>query len=127
MTDEIDKKLARLGARVQNRASDIREKLSALGALELAEDCKKRFGARLAYLGPPEGFPHGHPYNFDLRGHANAATNAVHGYPPITPERPSDLPYRGRANQGKRKARKPPTPDQSRDPKPTWHDLYRDR
>lgn len=60
MTDEIDKKLARLGARVQDRASDIREKLAALGALELAEDCKARFGARLAYLKTP-GFERGNP------------------------------------------------------------------
>jgi hypothetical protein len=53
MTDEIDQKLARLGARVQERAGGIRERLAAIGALELAEDCKKRFGARLAYLKTP--------------------------------------------------------------------------
>jgi hypothetical protein len=129
--DEIDAKLAGIGRRVQQRneaaAADIREKLAALGCLELAEALKDKFGARLAYLGPPEGFPHGHPYNFDLRGHANASASTVHGHTPSTPQRPNNEPYRGRPNQDKRKARKPPARDKGRDPQPTWHDLYRDR
>ena len=54
---ELDAKLNRIGQRVhkQNaaRAEQVRAELAAIGFLELAEACKSRFGARLAYLRTP--------------------------------------------------------------------------
>jgi hypothetical protein len=54
---EIDAKLARIGNRVASvnadTAATVRAELAAIGCLELAEACKSRFGARLAYLRTP--------------------------------------------------------------------------
>ncbi len=51
--DELDAKLARLGSRVQSRADETRQELASIGCLELAEELKSRFGAKLAYLRTP--------------------------------------------------------------------------
>ena len=61
---ELNEKLARLGARVAARSESTRDQLEALGAIELAEAARATFQARLVYLGPDAGFPHGHPYDF---------------------------------------------------------------
>ena len=53
MTDDLETKLARLAARVENRTGDIRKELAAIGCLELADELKARFGARLAYIKTP--------------------------------------------------------------------------
>jgi len=57
VTDAIEAKLARVGNRVHrqnaDRAAQVREELAAIGCLDLAEACKERFGARLAYLKTP--------------------------------------------------------------------------
>ena len=57
MTDDLDAKIARISARVAARNTDTtaetRAELAAIGALELAEACKERFGVRLAYLKTP--------------------------------------------------------------------------
>lgn len=66
--DELDEKLARVSARIAARSQGAREQLAAIGALELAEACRETFQAKLAYLGPDNELPHGHPYNFELRG-----------------------------------------------------------
>lgn len=54
---EIDAKLARVGNRVHRQnaatAEETRQELAAIGCLELAEACKARFGARLAYIKTP--------------------------------------------------------------------------
>ena len=65
---ELDAKIARLANRVRERSQSTREQLEAIGALELAEAARATFQARLVYLGPDSGFPHGHPYDFELRG-----------------------------------------------------------
>ena len=53
MADEIDAKVATLAGHVADRAAQVRAELSTIGCLELAEACKSRFGARLAYLRTP--------------------------------------------------------------------------
>jgi hypothetical protein len=50
---ELDKKLARIGGRIQARADETRSELAAIGCLDLASACKEQFGARLAYLKTP--------------------------------------------------------------------------
>jgi hypothetical protein len=51
--DDTDAKLAGLNRRVQARAEVVRAELQSIGALDLAEECKSRFSARLAYLKTP--------------------------------------------------------------------------
>ncbi len=57
MTDALDAKIAAAQARFAKRDTDlaatVRAELAAIGCLELAEACKSRFGARLAYLRTP--------------------------------------------------------------------------
>lgn len=50
MGDEIERARATLARHVADRATETRAELSAIGCLDLAEACKERFGARLAYL-----------------------------------------------------------------------------
>ncbi len=86
MTDALDAKLAAVNARVTQRNAErtatARAQLAAIDngsgetALEVAELCREKFGAKVAYLGPPEGFPHGQPYNFDLVGPVYLAEQA---------------------------------------------------
>ena len=80
-------------------------------------------------LEPDHGGPLKGPYLYDLslKGHANAATQPDDRYAPSATQRPADLPYRGRPNQGKRKASGAPKPDRRSDPPQTWHDVYADR
>ena len=99
--DELDAKLARLGERVRQRSDGTRAQLAAMhngteSALEVAELCRQHFDAKLVYLGPEEGFAHGHPYNFDLRGY---------GIEPGDAPAPAPSPARvDRRRPGKRKA-----------------------
>jgi hypothetical protein len=125
--DELDEKLQRLGRRVEARTADVRQRLADLGCLELADRLREAFGARLTYLGPPEGFPHGQPYNFDLKGHAHAAANPLDRPAKSAQDRPDNQPYRGKASLRKRSRRRPPAADRRSHPKPTWHDLQADR
>ena len=53
MSDEVERKRATLAGHVADRATQVRAELAAIGCLELAEACKERFGARLAYLRTP--------------------------------------------------------------------------
>ena len=53
MSDEVERKRATLAGHVADRAAQVREELAAIGCLDLAEACKERFGARLAYLKTP--------------------------------------------------------------------------
>ena len=50
MSDEVERKRSTLAGHVADRAAQVRSELSAIGCLDLAEACKERFGARLAYL-----------------------------------------------------------------------------
>lgn len=125
MTDDLDAKIARLGARVKTRSEDGRAQLEAMGALEIAQLLRETFQAKCVYLGPESGYPHGQIYNHDLRP-TNATVSPDYGYSESAPTRSSNLPYRGKANQGKRKSRRAPQPDRQRDPPKTWHDLQND-
>lgn len=49
----LESKVATLAGHVADRATETRQELAAIGCLELAEACKERFGARLAYLKTP--------------------------------------------------------------------------
>lgn len=49
----LESKVANLAGHVADRAAETRAELAAIEALELAEACKERFGARLAYLKTP--------------------------------------------------------------------------
>ena len=55
--ESLDEKLARIGQRIavktRHDAEETRRELSAIGALDLAQAAKERFGARLAYLKTP--------------------------------------------------------------------------
>jgi hypothetical protein len=57
VNDALDAKIAAAQARFAKRGADtaatVRAELAAIGCLELAEACKERFGARLAYLRTP--------------------------------------------------------------------------
>jgi hypothetical protein len=53
MTDGQDETIGRVNDRIADRAAKVRAELAAIGCLELAEACKERFGARLAYLKTP--------------------------------------------------------------------------
>jgi hypothetical protein len=53
MTDASDETIARVNDRIAERAEKVRAELAAIGFLELAEACKSRFSARLAYLKTP--------------------------------------------------------------------------
>jgi len=111
--DDLDKRLARLNARVASRSDETRAELARIRALEMATLCRETFGARLGYL-RTDRLEQGQdvesvPYNFDLRGHANAASGYVHGgraEADVEAQRPADQPYRGRATVGKRRTRK---------------------
>jgi hypothetical protein len=70
--DEIDAKLARLGARVAAKSETVRSELERIGALELATALRETFGAKLVYLRTDRAtqgtdWPQGQPYNFELR------------------------------------------------------------
>jgi hypothetical protein len=52
-SDDLDAKLARVGRRIQAQSEVVRAELQSIGALDLAEECKSRFQARLAYLKTP--------------------------------------------------------------------------
>lgn len=49
----LERKVSTLAGHVADRAAETREELAAIGALDLAEELKARFGARLAYLKTP--------------------------------------------------------------------------
>ena len=49
----LDAKIAKLAGHVADRAAETRSELAAIGCLELAEELKAKFGARLAYLKTP--------------------------------------------------------------------------
>ena len=77
---ELDKKLARLGRRIEARSAGTRALLAAAGCLELAEAARETFAAKLVYLRagdheqgtePPQGVP----FNFDLRPNQLVAKN----------------------------------------------------
>jgi hypothetical protein len=53
MTYASDETIGRVNDRIAARAEKVRAELAAIGCLELAEACKERFGARLAYLRTP--------------------------------------------------------------------------
>lgn len=49
--DDIEKRMARLGSRIQARASEVRSRLETVpGLLALCEACRETFGAKLVYL-----------------------------------------------------------------------------
>jgi hypothetical protein len=50
MSDDLDAKLARIGARIESRAEAVRTELAAIGFLAEAGHLRERFGARLVYL-----------------------------------------------------------------------------
>lgn len=49
----LDAKIAKLAGHVADRTAETRGELAAIEALELAEELKAKFGARLAYLKTP--------------------------------------------------------------------------
>jgi hypothetical protein len=123
VTDEIDAKLARLGARVAAQGETVRSELERIGALELATALRETFGAKLAYLRTDrieQGTDvAGQPYNFDLRAN-HAATGPVR--PDAAPTRPAHEPHRGGKAGGKRRA-KPPADRSAGRPDPmAWID-----
>jgi hypothetical protein len=126
--DDLETKLARLGARVAAQGETVRGELERIGALELAQALRETFGAKLAFL-RTDRLTQGtdaesHPFNFDLRA-SHATAGPVR--PDAAPPRPSDEPYRGRKGDGKRPGRRAPPPDRGRDPPQTWHDVQADR
>jgi len=50
MTDASDEAIGRVNDRIADRAAQVRTELAAIGCLDLAEELKAKFGARLAYL-----------------------------------------------------------------------------
>lgn len=70
---EIDAKLARVAERIQKRSDDRALQLALMDngngtAFEVATLLRQRMQAKLVYVGPDSGFPHGHPYDFNLVG-----------------------------------------------------------
>ena len=53
MSRASDETIGRVNDRIADRAAEVRAELAAIGCLELAEACKERFSARLAYLKTP--------------------------------------------------------------------------
>lgn len=105
---ELDEKLARLGARVADRGERTRRELEQAGFLEAAELLRTTFQARLTYLKTERielgtDLPQGQPYNFDLKGHAHVAANAIRGRTESPTQRPGNQPYRGKPDNGKRR------------------------
>lgn len=76
---ELDAKLARVTERIQKRADDRALQLALMdNGSETAHDVavllRQRMQAKLVYVGPESGFPHGHPYDFNLVGPTYLAT-----------------------------------------------------
>jgi hypothetical protein len=111
VTDEIDAKLARISSRVQARRDEVRHALSREpDLLQLAEEARATFGARLTYVrvgdfeqGNRAAFDErGIPYNFDVRLRHAAAGSVLTD---AATTRPTYQPYRGRKAGGKRRAK----------------------
>jgi hypothetical protein len=132
--DEIDAKLAGIGRRLQAQRSAVRDALAGEPPLlQLAEEARATFGARLVYVrvgdfeqGNRAAFDErGIPYNFDPRlSHVPDGTvrddfgSAAH----VPPNRSGNQPYRGRKAGGKRRVKPPAASGAGRPDPMAWID-----
>lgn len=115
--DDIESKLARLGARVAAASDQTRAELAAIGFLEAATAIRETFGARLTHLRTPRLTlgrepSDGQPFNAHLRPQ-HVDTDA-----PTAPAK-ATRPQTRRRRRAPRPATAPP--------RKTWHDYQAER
>jgi hypothetical protein len=75
--DELDEKLARIRRRLQAQGDAIRKHIADCTGVGVAEQIIATFQAFPSYHGPDRPEIHGRPYNYELKGHVNAAANTI--------------------------------------------------